>query len=692
MPKQTLSGWVKTAKRVKLSVAALGFCISILLSVRCGGSLWQGIAFWALAAVCLYLPGKPAARLFGLEGFGGALITLLFGCGSFAAITCVAARFGAGWLLWLSPAAGVGYALWQAKRSKKTGEILVAQAKNRVSALCADGYFCTLAALWGILCVVWALAICVPNGFPSALGHATAPSQDLLWNVGNAKSFALGFPPQDLRFSQVRFSYHYLTELIFGGLCLMSGLDAYQLIAFFAGPLVLAALLSALWCLGQFFYRGSKNRSLAFILLLFGCGCASGLFAFKTGPQGLFGNSNFYHLTTNINAQASIIIFLCGFLVLFGQLARDKFRAGPRKFAALFCSFLLCCFAKGPAAAIVLCSALITIAIVLVFQKPCRVRAAFAGAGLLVVFLACWSFLFSAGANSSMTFGVKTVQDLLIFPYLASISDRFHLSYFGMALICLIQWFLMQPVQFLLVARGIFRDVRSLVALPAERLVANGAMAGGMLAYFLFWHPSYSQVYFALLAFFFSSLLAAGNLALPAFGWAKKLLAVLAAWALLTNCAIAAGLAANAIDLLQAQQISSPAACVTLQDEKAMAWLKENTSQDAVFATNRIDTYPGAGNGISNIYTAWSGRQAYLEGYTYALTNMGVSQPVLEEKLSVNGALFSDQTPPEQMRQLCEENGIDYLVFCERFAGSKESLCAFACVYEQGDVSIWKVE
>lgn len=66
----------------------------------------------------------------------------------------------------------------------------------------------------------------------------------------------------------------------------------------------------------------------------------------------------------------------------------------------------------------------------------------------------------------------------------------------------------MQPFQFPLYLKGLCRDIRGLLRLPAERLLANGIVAGGFLAYFLFWHPSYSQLYFVLIAIMFMNLLA----------------------------------------------------------------------------------------------------------------------------------------------------------------------------------------
>lgn len=673
--------------RAKLAVTAAGLVAFLALVVAAGAHPLQGVLVWGGAFLYLYLPGEAYARLFGFvpaKGEWPVLQRLLFGCGGFAVLTCVAARLGWVWLLrLLPPVVGLLWpaaALWQAKKQGRRPE--------RPHPAWRDGAVCTLAAVWGILCVLFALAISVPAARPSAVGVALSPSQDLLWNVGNAKSFALGFPPQDIRFAGVRFSYHYLTELLWGGLSMATGVDAYDLMVFWAGPLVLFALLFALWSLGLFFYRGSRGRTLGFLALLLGCGCVSGVFAFGHHGLGLFGNSSFLHLVTNINAQATAVVFLCAFFILFGQAARAGFHVSWRHLGAICCSFLLCCFAKGPMAAIVVCSFAVTMALVLLFQKPHYLKALCCAGGVAAIFAVVYTAVFSAGAGSSMTFGVKTIQDCYAFGKLAGLSDKLHLSYLGLVLICLVQWFLMQPVQFILFFTGLPKDARRFWALPAERLLANGAAVGGMLAYFLFWHPSYSQVYFALLAFLFTSLLgvdAAARLRRPP---VQKVLGALAVWCALSTGAMALSVAADALPVLQGVQSASASACVTVADEEAMGWLAANTPKTATFATNRIHTYPDAGNGISNLYTALSGRQAYLEGYTYALTNMGVSQPVLDGKLAVNGSLFSAATAPAQRLALCAENGVDYLVYCDAFAGDAPE--GLTCVWQKDGVSIWQ--
>ena len=81
-----------------------------------------------------------------------------------------------------------------------------------------------------------------------------------------------------------------------------------------------------------------------------------------------------------------------------------------------------------------------------------------------------------------------------------------------------------------------------------------------------------------------------------------------------------------------------------------------------------------------------------MEGYTYALTNMGVSQPVLDDKLAVNNALFDENSTADAVRALCEERGIGYLVYCTPFEGGASHLAGLEPVFESETVTIWKVQ
>ena len=80
-----------------------------------------------------------------------------------------------------------------------------------------------------------------------------------------------------------------------------------------------------------------------------------------------------------------------------------------------------------------------------------------------------------------------------------------------------------------------------------------------------------------------------------------------------------------------------------------------------------------------------------MEGFSYAKTNMGVSEAVIQERLAVNNALFSGATPPEEVLRLCRENGIDYLIFSSQFDGSEAQLSMCELVYNSPTVRLYQI-
>lgn len=127
----------------------------------------------------------------------------------------------------------------------------------------------------------------------------------------------------------------------------------------------------------------------------------------------------------------------------------------------------------------------------------------------------------------------------------------------------------------------------------------------------------------------------------------------------------------------------------TAGDEEAMLWLRQNAPQDAMFATNRTSHTPEVLDAISNGYSAMSQRQAYMEGWTYAMTNMGVDRGVLEHKQNINAALFSGCTAQEAAA-LGEQEHIRYLVLAKRWPGTPPQ--TLTPVFENDDVAIYALD
>ena len=675
--------------RAKLCLCALCvLCYFVLIRVS-GAALWGLFVFSFCCTAYLYLPGRFWAHVTGMER---ALpqytvpLGILLGTGFLAAAYCVCQRLGFLWVLRLLPPL-LG-AFWL---------IVLHGALPHPKAvwkrLSTNGGFLSYAVLWGVLLVLFACQISVKNAHPAAVGEIVL-TQDVMWNIGNANSFAIAFPPQDIRFSMVRFAYHYLTEMILGTLSIVSGVSCYDIFVFYAAPAVLAAMLCCVYALGHCFYRGDAKKAFLFpfVLLLFNC---ASLGTALTNGRGIFGNTNLMHLITNINAQGTAAIFFSIFVILFAEMARRNFDVSWCYLAVFLGSFVLVCFSKGPAAAIAACSFVLTMLFVF-FRRPRMGKAAAAFAGVIAIFSVVYFMLFSSGANTSIYFDFRTIEYSALGGWIGSLSAMGGaVKAAALVLGALVLAFCMQPFQLVLYLSGLWQDVRKVWRLPAERLFANGMVAGGFLAYFLFWHPASSQLYFALIAIFFLNLLAVDRLGAIRMPGARVLCTACGAVGFATTVVLTINFTgsgmrqlARNLDIIPKYPYVSTARA---GDEAAMDWLRENTPHTVQFATNRIHSWSNASDGISSLYTAMSGRQAYMEGYTYAITNMGVSEAVVKAKQTVNAALFSASSSPEEIVRLCEEENIQYLVFSKQYPGDTEQLSGFPVAYENNDVTIYAV-
>ena len=108
-----------------------------------------------------------------------------------------------------------------------------------------------------------------------------------------------------------------------------------------------------------------------------------------------------------------------------------------------------------------------------------------------------------------------------------------------------------------------------------------------------------------------------------------------------------------------------------------------------VFATNRTSGSPDPENedGISNVYTAFSGVQCYMEGWTYAMSNMGVPAAEVEHRRAVVAALFCPDTAPQTREVLCKREGITCLVWSRRWPGTAPA--GKTPVFENAEVAIY---
>lgn len=682
--------------RTALSVATVlvcgGFCVGVY--ALCGADLFAGFRVYLCLLLYLLAPGWLLAdRLVPDKPGLRPLCALLCGCALLLVCYLGAMVLHQTLILRLGPPVLLCVLLWL-----RGGPAGVRRTARDVPAALVSLFtrHRALLVLWAVLCVFSALSFSAVNPHPAAAG-AVSLDRDFLWNVGNAEAFCKAFPAQDIRFVGVRFSYHYLTELLTAALSLVSGASCYDLFAFFLPPVWLAGEIAALYWLGLVIYKESTKAScIPFVLFCFQCGSLWKVF--RTGDS-IFGNTMLRHLTSNINAQASAVVFFSIFLGLFACLATARFGGGLRLWGLCLTAFALFAVAKGPEAILALCACGAAMVFVLLFQKPRYPLALLFLALLAGLFALIYNILYAAGANTSMQFSIFCLRNTLTYARLEPLADWLctHLpisGYVWLVLIGVIDTFFFCPFQFCLWGRSLPGALRHLPRLDAAHLLLHAGTVGGFLAYHLFSHESSSQVYFALFAMLCMSILAAEQL--PGLRRTKfPPLVSLAAGAmgLFTALCMVVSLSSKGIATLTRLSdggLYTPAS-VTAGDEEAGQWLRENAPAGTVFMTNRTSGLPtpdlDGQDGISNVYTAFSGVQCYMEGWTYAMSNMGVPADVVEHRRAVIDKVFDARTPADDLPSLCREEGVTCLVWAKRWPGSAPA--GQTPAFENADVAIY---
>ena len=81
---------------------------------------------------------------------------------------------------------------------------------------------------------------------------------------------------------------------------------------------------------------------------------------FTTG-RSVFFNDNALHIITNINSQATAVIFLSIFGGIFSDISDKDFKASLFEYFLWVASFFMLCFAKGPIAAVAVIGVVISV-------------------------------------------------------------------------------------------------------------------------------------------------------------------------------------------------------------------------------------------------------------------------------------------------------------------------------------------
>ncbi len=666
--------------------------IGILYFVqKAGGSVLGLLWCWVCGIALVYVPGKAISAVFAANKADTTqkAVAIVGGVCSVALAAVMVSMLHFSGLVWL-PALVGGAVLWKKGKLKPS-------IKN------FDNL--PLLAFWGATALLYSI-YALNFSHPTTV-QAITPNQDFFWNLGNIQSFLNGFPPQDLRFEGVTVQYHYLTELLYAALTMASGLPAYDIAAFYAVSLMLVVAIYFLHQLAETLFSSKLQKALCVSgMFLFGC---AGIHKLLDAGISPFWNNQIQHIITNINAQTTTVLLLALFVLLYIQTAHNGFSPKQSEFWFAMIAFVLLCFAKGPVAGIVAMAAACTAVVLLVFQflsaKKTETNSIhlllFAG-GLLAVFGLLYFTFFSGGASQSMQmnpWGTLEKSWFANFIHLAKVKVP-QLWWLFLAVFMVLQCLCFCPPAFAGALWGLPKDVKQIAqgTISAERLLFYAGAAGGFLAFFLFDHYAMSQVYFGFVGMFFMGLLAIQNLPQIHNKILQTGLILLAVVSVTTAGCTGIFLLKSGLRYLpegawndQAQQQAANRLPLLAEEERAMAFLHDTMTPDELFATNRNHT-GSALEGLSNVYSALSGRGAYMESFKYTVSNMGVSLQEVQARVDWNTALFHQDTTLQQALQMCQEKGVRYVVYRQDAPGSEQPFLQMNPIFAGEKIRIYNAE
>lgn len=689
----------KSLNKVWLGVSAILMCVILLIYAGSGASPLAAVYVWLGAFAGIYLPGwliKDVAFKDKTDGVEFTVISVT-GFAFFAAITLIAASTGFHFIV---PVIVIILdAVFVARIRKRKTDIKQMLKSN-------TDYLSLIVLIVFVITVFNALWA-VRYAHPLKVGQLR-PSQDFFWNLGNVKSILIKFPVSDLRVSDVTLSYHFLTELLQAGLCMLTGVSAYDVTGFYSYLPVAAALTGCLFELGnQLWHNKAKGAFLAAMPLWIGCASLH-----KVMENGIsrFGNNIMIHTVSNINGQATAFFALTAFLSLFVRYFDNCCENNKAGLGACIAAFYLLVFSKSPQGAIISIAFILAVAVYIAVAKLKKRKVEFSASKIVfavcitVGFLLLYKLYFSAGANSSMSFSLTaTIKSFYFANILNLITVKLpSLWQVSLPVLYAAQSFFMAPAIIAVWACTAIYDLFHLAKTGRFKLMLHAVIVGGFTAFYIFEHYSSSQIYFANIALFCAGIvfvdsavkiwnskgeIRAEKLVKMLFATGALVLAV----GIATNGCFAAYLAYSSKDYLTGKGTSEYHISVTSAEEQACNWLSQQMTEDMYFATNRMHTGYSQ-EGLSNIYSGFLGRQAYCESFKYAVSNMGDHGGIVYEKYYQMCNLFDETKTQDEINQLCRQCNVHYIIFNPLSPGSDKALDFMTVVFEQDGIKIYKTD
>ncbi len=477
--------------------------------------------------------------------------------------------------------------------------------------------------------------------------------QDMFFSVGNAASVYNGFPFEDMRLAGTSLNYHFLNDVSAGLLGYSLSIPAYDALCFFYYPVIACLFFCSIY---KFCTLLCKNRIL--------CAFAPAILYFVN-----FSNSMLlYDYFVNMNGQGSSTFIALSFAILFFAIYKQQ-KISIINILLIFIYAIVLTLFKSTVAGIVFAALMCAGFVHFIIHKK-NYTAIFYSAIALLGFFAVYITVLSKATNNLVFVGIGVLPSSLKAAFIST------------------------PLIVLIFAICGFHALINIKKQSFLNLFCYATAFGGILAFCLYVHYSASQNYFYFIAVPFAIFAVLPSVL--SFCTKRKAACAL----IISSCVICAFFSIDTLALYSSNGVrallniygivSDPydESYITAYDEQAMVWLRDNSLQDAVFATNRNNRYKASGDGIFHYYTAVSQRRAFIESYRYTMDYSAMYEEVRRRLENVSDEIFYNLSE-EDAFELAKKEGINYLVVKKTISNPefKNNI-----VYENEEIVIHKIE
>ena len=506
----------------------------------------------------------------------------------------------------------------------------------------------------------------------------TAPSvnsnlfMDFCYHMGNVETLTRGGSFEDIRVMGMTFKYHYFMELYYASIRNVFPAEIWNCV--FRYPVLLMSPL-----ISGSIYKLIRTRSENRII----CALVTALmilFPSIDPASSLLTN----HVLTNINAVG---VALPPAVCLVEMILRSADKKGF-KYKDLIVIFLLCFVLtglKGPFAMAVIAATVVYMIYCSVTKRDVLTNQLSVFLVLIAAFAILWFTLLNAaitGSNiSGPSTGIFRVFDFQVYvPQIVNWQANTYSSAQGLLYI---------PLNLIIFFGGAALPFLAMIVVLITGIILKNetkrdyrlfmcafcAVTGIVFDYVL--AVAQNRVYFFMFATPFVYLCAFEYIKIIKVR--KKAIQIIAG----LIAAISLGFSViSAVNAFRKPFFDTPRGVLTQGELDSIAWIKNNTDKDALFAINT--DYP---NGNPYFYSGMSERRYYLESYRYS-QNSGKTINDLSEQAKINAQMFNDDNSPE----ICSRIGVEYLVWFNE-GGSTEVLDKnYKLCFSSEDVRIYSVK